>query len=511
MTIRRIIELVIGWLAVLIFTPAASPLDSAFGTDGNLITATGNTTESAYAVTLQPDGKLVAVGSVLARDQNQSYDHDFAVVRYNTDGSLDTSFGGDGKVITAFTENYDAALTVAIQRDGKIVAAGVSHDADGEWLAALVRYNIDGSLDASFGSDGKVISEGADIGTILIQPNGKIVADGGGSLVIRYTADGSIDSSFGTGGFATAGFGVWAVAVQPDGKIIASGDNYCPDEACRDFALARFNQDGSLDTSFDSDGILTTRFDGAWSVASSLILQPDGKIVASGSDTQNLAVARHNANGSLDASFDGDGKVLTPVGPVFWSHETSLALQSNAKIVIGGTAFNKETDSDFALVRLNPDGSLDASFDADGKLTTDFGGSEDYAFDVAMQPNGRIVAGGFATISTRDFALARYNSDGSLDASFDGDGKLTTSFGISISGRVLTPNGLGLRNVIVTLTDQNGARRTATTSSFGNYTFENVASGGSYTATASSKRYRFAPRVVQVSGVLTNIDLVGLV
>jgi uncharacterized delta-60 repeat protein len=486
-----------------------SRLDRTQRTDGNFSAGSGSN-DSAYEIAVQSDGKIVAVGSVSVSENN---DEDFAVFRYNADGSLDPSFGGDGQVSTSFSNCRDAALAVAIQIDGKIVAAGVSTDEKGSWFAALARFNTDGSLDTSFGSGGKVISEGADIGGIVIQPDGKIIADGGGSWVIRYNDDGSLDTSFGTGGFTTAGFGVWAVALQSDGKIVAAGDNYCDDGDCvRDFALARFNADGSLDTSFDSDGWLTTRFEGASSVASSLILQPDGKIVAAGYDAEKLAVARYNADGSLDASFDGDGKFLRPVGLVNWDPETATALQSDGSIIVCGSMSDDGQDFDFALVRLQTDGSLDTSFDADGKLTTDFGGGEDYAFDVALQPNGKIVAGGFATMATRDFALARYDPDGSLDTTFDVDGRVTTSFNdaVSVGGRVLTPGGQSIRNATVVMADSQGFVRTATTSSFGNYLFEGVYAGPTYTLTVRSKRYRFTPRTLVITGTLTGIDLVGL-
>ncbi len=192
-----------------------------------------------------------------------------------------------------------------------------------------------------------------------------------------------------------------------------------------------------MDNSFDGDGKQTTDFNGSDDIANSLAIQTDGKIVVAGqaynpnTDNTDFALARYNSNGSLDNSFDGDGK-LTGFYLAGNTRFTAIAIQTDGKIVVAGQAFNPNTGNyDFALARYNSNGSLDNSFDGDGKLTTDFIGSDDYAYSLAIQTDGKIVVAGQTynpNTGNYDFALARYNSNGSLDNSFDGDGKLTTDF-----------------------------------------------------------------------------------
>jgi uncharacterized delta-60 repeat protein len=208
-----------------------------------------------------------------------------------------------------------------------------------------------------------------------------------------------------------------AVAIQSDGRIVAVGGSYAGAGGTHDFALARYMPDGSLDTSFDGDGKLTTDLGGG--VAYSVALQPDGKIVAAGGGAAGFALARYLPNGSLDASFDGDGKLTTDLGVSY-----GVVLQPDGKIVAAGRGAGG-----FALARYNADGSLDTSFDGDGKRTTDFGGG--WACGVALQSDGKIVAVGSAPGfgGEGDFALARYNANGSIDTSFSGDGTQTTDLG----------------------------------------------------------------------------------
>ncbi len=228
-----------------------------------------------------------------------------------------------------------------------------------------------------------------------------------------------------------------SLAIQPNGKIVVAGQAYNPNTGNTDFALARYNSNGSLDNSFDGDGKLTTDFFGSDDYASSLAIQPNGKIVVAGQTynpntfNSDFALARYNSNGTLDNSFDGDGK-LTGFYLAGNTKFTAIALQTDGKIVVAGQAYNPNTGNyDFALARYNSNGSLDNSFDGDGKLTTDFNGYDDYATSLAIQTNGKIVVAGQAhnnNTGYSDFALARYNSNGTLDNSFDGDGKLTTDF-----------------------------------------------------------------------------------
>jgi uncharacterized delta-60 repeat protein len=311
-------------------------------------------------------------------------------------GDLDPTFDGDGKVTTHFVYD-DGARGVAVQPDGKIVAAG---------------YAICTPCAPPF------------------TPHDLVLA--------RYNPDGALDSSFGNGGRTRADFGApadeaFAVVLQSDGKIVAAGfAGRNNDPTSGDFALARFLSNGTLDPTFDGDGMVTTDFVGNADEAHAVAIQPDGKIVATGfarAVGTDFALARYLPNGLLDPTFDGDGKV-TVSGLVSTDNRANgLVIQPDGKIVAAGCASCFSSDADFALVRYNPGGSLDASFGGDGSVTTDFDGSEDAANGLALQADGKLVAAGLATVGLRVFGLARYAADGSLDPTFDGDGEVATAMG----------------------------------------------------------------------------------
>ncbi len=402
MSARRPLRSLVAPVAVLLFgvlfsasvQAAPGDLDPTFSSDGRQTTHFSLGPSSAIDTVRQPDGKIVAVGRVL-RSESPRTIYDFALARYNPNGSLDTSFSGDGKQMTDFDSPLGASA-VALQPNGKIVAVGTAGSHFNDF--ALARYNPNGSLDTSFSGDGK-----------------------------QTTNFGAED---GAGG----------VALQDDGKIVVVGG------AHDDLALARYNPNGSLDTSFSGDGKQTSDFGGGG--AGSLALQEDGRIVVVGSApdldlSSEFFLARYTPNGSLDTSFSGDGKQRTNFGGSDGASE--VALQTNGKIVVVGAG--GPGPGDFALARYTPNGSLDTSFSGDGKQTTDFFGGSDFAFGMALQTNGRIVAVGGTSNSSgvNDFALTRYNTNGSLDTSFSGDGKQTTSFSPgccdSATSVALAPNG----------------------------------------------------------------------
>ena len=400
-------------------SPPAGVLDPTFDGDGIVTTAFGSATDQAHTIAIQSDSKIVAAGYTW-----NGSNYDFALARYNTDGSLDTSFGSGGKVTTAFGSAADQAYAIAIQSDGKVVVVGSASNGSNDDFA-LARYNSDGSLDTSFDSDGKVTTDfgsAADVAyAVAIQSDGKIVVAGSASnggnddfALARYNGDGSLDTSFGSGGktmtaILSATDRARAVGIQSDSKIMAAG--YTWNGSNYDFALARYNTDGSLDTSFGSGGKVTTSIGSSSDLAGAMTIQRDGKIVAAGStfngSNYDSALARYNTDGSLDASFDSDGKVITPIGSSS-DEALAVAIQSDGKIVTAGYASNG-SNNDFALARYNSNGSLDASFDADGKVTTAILSSNDYAFAVAIQRDGKIMAAGSTSNgSNDDFALARY-------------------------------------------------------------------------------------------------------
>src|SRR5262245_4675492 len=260
---------------------------------------------------------------------------------------------------------------------------------------------------------------------------------------------GRLDAGFGTGGTVITDFGGPAaartVAVQADGKILAAGVAFF--NGVTNFAAARYNSDGTLDASFGTGGIATTAFDfpGNFDRVFTIVRQPDGKFVAVGSTVitpfANFALARFNANGTLDASFGTGGIVTTGFGVSAEAY--SAAVQADGKIVAAGEG-NFNGGDDFALVRYNSNGTLDTTFGAGGKVTTTFNAPPSpsslfaQAFSVAVQPDGRIVAAGYIGIGAClfngleqpcfDFALARYNSNGTLDTTFGTGGKVTTDF-----------------------------------------------------------------------------------
>jgi uncharacterized delta-60 repeat protein len=248
---------------------------------------------------LQPDGKIVVAGTDFLNPER-----DFLLVRYNSDGSLDTSFDSDGWLTTDFGSDEDFGYAVMRQADGKIVVAGSSA---GDF--ALARYNLDGSLDTDFDLDGKVTTDffgGSDAGNaIALAPDGKILVAGSAMYLgtydfalARYNLDGSLDASFGAEtGWVVTDFDVhndfgYDIAVTREGKIVVAGQTWWEvDYQVSDFALARYHPDGSLDTSFGEDGRVTTDFSD-YDVSSSLVLQPDGKIVVAG----QIATTTYNWN-----------------------------------------------------------------------------------------------------------------------------------------------------------------------------------------------------------------------
>jgi uncharacterized delta-60 repeat protein len=390
---------------------APGDLDTAFSGDGKVTTAF-DSPAFARALAIQSNGKIVVAGiRVGAHDR-------FALARYNPDGSLDVTFSGNGKVTTRI--GFDAhALDVAIQPNGKIVVAGDAF-VSGHDRFALARYNLNGSLDSTFSGDGKVttlIGSGGDGRALAIQSNGKIVVAGDASVtghdrfaLARYNPDGSLDSTFSGNGKRTtligSGAGGRALAIQSDGKIVVAGRASV--NGHDRFALARYDLNGSLDSTFHGDGKVATRI-GFDAVASALTIQSGGKIVVAGDATvsghDRFALARYNLNGTLDTTFSGDAKVTTLIGSD--AEGSGVAIQTDGKIDVAGGASVNGHDR-FALARYAPNGDLDSTLSGDGKVATLIG-SDAHALDVAIQSGGKIVAAGDAFVSGHDrFAAARY-------------------------------------------------------------------------------------------------------
>jgi uncharacterized delta-60 repeat protein len=388
---------------------APGDLDPSFGVGGKVTTDFGP--RIGRALVLQPDGKLVAAGGAFS---------EFALARYLPDGSLDTTFGTGGKVITPFGQAFVAANALVLQPDGKLVAAGYSGPSDEAFDFALARYLPDGSLDTSFGTDGKVTTDlgSSDVANALVvQPDGKLVAAGvTGKLapidfaLVRYLPDGSLDHTFGVNGTVTTDFGssndgAEALVLQSDGKLVAAGSSNA------DFALARYLPNGTLDPTFGTGGKVTTDFFGE-STASALVLQVDGKLVAAGFAAEGVAafaLARYLTDGGLDPGFGTGGTVTTDFGGQDMG--LALVLQPDGKFVVAGGS-NATGVFEFALARYLATGDLDPSFGMGGRVTTGFGELEDIASALVLQTDGKLVAAGSsqASFSSFAFALARYES-----------------------------------------------------------------------------------------------------
>jgi uncharacterized delta-60 repeat protein len=391
-----------------------------------------------------------------------------------TDGALDPSFNTAGTVFISFGSGNDDTGEFQIQTDGKIViSAGASNPATGMRDYALARLRADGTLDASFGTGGKVITDfGADDAPfrLLIQPDGKIVAAGYRADVsnfsnfqdltfARYTPAGTLDSTFGSGGKVTLNFYalelVQGLALLPDGKILAAGT--AVDTAgggSQSILLVRLNANGSLDTTFGLGGKqMVAMPSGAQALVFNLLRLGDGRFLVCGSSSPDFVdrdpmIARFNANGTLDATFGVGGFAVIPVTGKAGAGD--LALQADGKLVLGGYVQQSNGLApffDFAVWRLQANGALDSAFGVGGRAQTDFTGSYDFVFNVAVQDDGKILVAGGANSSVDPngapepeghLALARYTASGSLDPTFGTGGK--SVFALTTGGEI----GLGL-------------------------------------------------------------------
>ena len=412
-------------------------LDTAFGVKGVQISRF-NYCNVAQSIALQADGKIVVAGYVAVNTPPQY----LLIARYNSNGSLDSSFGNEGKQTFGYNDNGRA---LAIQSDGKIIVGG----------SKLFRFNSGGSIDSTFNGNGEEDISGID--DIAIQNDGKIIIrrDSGFSLY-RVKLNGGLDSAFGINGLLSLDFGGTqdksnSLGIQGDGKIVMAGKSETSSSSS--FAIARFNQDGTLDKK-QVTAIGTNSF------ANSLAFQNDGKLITFGINVEgnktNFAAARYNLNSSLDPSFGTNGILIDKIlqGSTFY---TCTAIQIDGKILSAGYTWNGQ-NYDFALIRYNKDGTVDSTFSKGGIQLTDFGGTDDKATGIAIQGDGKIILAGMAG---NKFGISRYNTNGSLDITFDGDGLQTTSFGgvdfatsasIQNDGKILVAgSGLARYNINGTL------------------------------------------------------------
>jgi uncharacterized delta-60 repeat protein len=356
-------------------------------------------------------------------------------------GNLDQNFGVAG-VTTTSVFNQNQANGVKVQPDGKVIVVGGGFG--GGDAAFVIRYNSDGTLDTTFDGDGIATTAIEIAGNVFfdvaLQPDGKIVACGSAItssadqnyILVRYNSNGSLDSTFGSGGIVRTDFGsstelATAIALAPDGKIVVSGlsDNT--------LGIGRYNTNGTLDTTFDGDGKVTATNFVFTSTGTDVAVQPDGKIIAVGRPNSiGTSILRYNTNGTPDTTFDGDGRADLS-SPDFGN---AVAIQTDGRIIVGGRARDLANNRDFAIARLNVNGSLDTTFDIDGIASADIGApilnavsTDDALTDILIQPNGKIIAVGTTQLgigTSLHTGVARFNTNGSLDTTFHASGRVST-------------------------------------------------------------------------------------
>ena len=391
-----------GLLAVLVVSDVfaqAGALDPSFGTGGIVQTEMALNVGGAYAVSVLPDGGIVASGI-----GGDSTDLDFAIAKYLPDGALDLSFGNGGKVLSKVTTGADLIKGMVIQPDLKIAVAGV---ADELWYPdpCVARYLPDGELDTTFGVDGIVH---VDLG-------------------------------------ASGGHGR-AIALQPDGKLVVAGRRYVSGVG-DEFIVVRMLTDGTMDTGFGTNGVVTTHVTNVTDVLVSVLIQPDGKILAGGNagspPNRSFALVRYMPDGSLDTSFGVDGIVLQPVSPTGSDIAWSVALRPDGSIVLGGTSDYSVTESRAVMLAFNADGSPDMSFGGDGMDEPPYPTGRITGRSVLIQPDGKILFTGSSGNGYGDFALCRYMPDGTLDPDFGIDGMVSTNIDVGDDGYALALDGIG--------------------------------------------------------------------
>ena len=394
-------------------------LDSSFGSGGIVrMDISSYFNEVAKSVITQPDGKIIVAG--------YHADHikdNFCLVRFNHNGSVDSSFGPDGVVITNFT-NTSIASDIALQTDGRIIVAGHSWGTtDNEF--ALARYNPDGSPDSTFGTLGLVMTpfsgKSAAARTLKIQNDGKIIVGGHVYTVgidwdefalARYNPDGSLDNTFGTSGQLTTSFGAgtrnWinSIQLQPDGKIVAGGFSN------NQFAIARYHSNGTLDNTFGTSGLVTTLIPGTTQgVINAVALSPSGSIFAGGFsvDTMsNFTIVKYNSSGIPDNTFGSSGILVSKISPE-QDAIADILIQADNKLLVGGST-NESSIFQFVLARFDSLGNPDPTFGTAGIVKTLIHPTFNQLEAITLQPDGKILATGFVGNYPYDIAVTRYMS-----------------------------------------------------------------------------------------------------
>ncbi len=411
---------------------SAGVLDPAFGNGGKVITAITNFSDEAADIALQSNGRIVLAGTA---------DNAFGLARYYSDGNLDNTFGNGGKVRTLVGPLEDKAYAVAIQSDGKIILAGYSLTSliGNAAELALVRYTTGGALDTGFGNGGIVqvplsVKDDANF-ALALQTDGKIIAactrryptPGTDVSLVRLLSNGELDDSFSGDGIATIPIGslddeAYALAIQSDGKIVLAGAAY--EAGIADIALVRLLPNGSPDTNFGNNGEVIAGVNNADGVFGyGIAIQPDDKIAVTGTAyfnggaTSQWALFRFMADGNPDASFGTNGLVVTDIEAAAFAED--LAIDDDGQLLVAGYGPVEGSGFyDFTLARFFSNGDPDPGFGEDGLARAGFGTDYASAHALALQPDGQIIVAGSSYLDLNGrFAMARYNGGLSVAAS----------------------------------------------------------------------------------------------
>lgn len=439
----------------MIFSQNVS-LDTSFGVDGKVSTSFGIYKSTMNSLAIQSDGKIVACGSNYNGAINQ-----IALARYTLEGVLDASFGNNGIVLTSIGTNFqDQKNSVILLNNGKILVSSGNGNAFTGYDFAIVRYNADGTLDSSFGTNGIILTDvnlyrNLPVSIQLLEDNKFIIGGfinnlGTGNLsnflIVKYNENGTLDTTFGSNGVVNYNFGtiennliitvddLSVLKIQADGKIIVSGSIAQSDYSQYDFGLMRLNVDGSIDADFGQNGFVLTDFGSDELVESMHILDND-KIIVCGTyylnsfSNQKIAIAQYNSDGSLDSDYGDGGKTLSDLNENQYGFVYSSEIQLDGKLLVTGLQNNN--NADFFVSRFNTNGTLDTSFGVNGVQVIDSGVNEG-AFTSITQPDGKIIIGGGIsfTETTLDFILMRF-----LEPTL-----VTNSFGMSQNNFSVYPN-----------------------------------------------------------------------
>ncbi len=415
---------------------------------------------------IQPDGKTLVAGYI-----SDGVQRDFGVSRYNVDGTLDLSFGSLGRVITAVVQ-LTISLPPWLLPQTKDRVAGYSVIAPGVvTFGSVIRYNTNGTLDTTFNSSGKLFAGfggvNERVSSFAVQSNGKIVIGGTSNLsgtshfaISRLNIDGSLDTTFNGTGIQSTDFGnaVNSIKIMPNNKIVATGSAIVGGQG--DFAVARFNSNGTFDTTFNGNGTLVFDGFGEGDDAFASALQPEGKIVLTGYSYQGgvrgFATARINANGTLDNSFKWERKAAGQVGGNE-SYSTSVAIHADGRIDVVGFSRDGFQPSKGAMIQYNANGSLNSNFDDDGVYYGEVPGTDNTFSAVAIGSDEKITIAGFQLYSHyntftgqiagthHDFTVQRLIGNSAdikaVSATTSGGNKITVTY--NITGGPISPFSIG--------------------------------------------------------------------